>query len=130
MGGAATEPVVALQRELSYPMWQQAIDHTAQFGWLNYWKSVYVTELTDEAIRHIAMLGRSRPTPQTRLHVIRLGGAAGRIDSAATAVSNREQPYLLHVMTTWTDPDDTDRCTAWANHADDMLRPLGRPGRT
>ena len=126
--GAATKPVLALQHKLEYPTWQQAIDQTAPFGWLNYWKSLFVTELTDEAIRRIAVLGRSRPSAQTRLHLIRLGGYASRVPPEATAVATREHPYIIHLMTTWTDPADTARCTAWAGQAFEILRPLGPAG--
>jgi FAD/FMN-containing dehydrogenase len=126
--GAAAKPVLALQHKLEYPTWQQAIDQTAPYGWLNYWKSLFLTELTDEAIRRIALLGRSRPTAQTRLHVIRLGGYASRVPPEATAVATREHPYIIHLMTTWTDPADTARCTAWAGQAFEILRPLGPAG--
>ena len=118
-------PVVALQHRLEYRTWQQVIDQTAPFGWLNYWKSVFLTELSNEAIRRIALLGRARPTAQTRLHLIRLGGVAGRVDPAATAVATRDYPYIVHLMTTWTDPADTARCTAWAGQAYQILQPLG-----
>jgi FAD/FMN-containing dehydrogenase len=128
VGEVRTEPAVSLQHTMSYPMWQQAIDHTAQFGWLNYWKSLFVTELSDEAIRRIGLLGRARPTPETRLHLIRLGGAPSRIDPEATAVANREHPYILHLMTTWTDPADTEKCRTWAGQAYEILRPLGPAG--
>lgn len=124
----AGNPAIALQHTLEYPTWQQVIDQTAPFGWLNYWKSVFLTELSDEAIRRIGMLGRARPTPQTRLHLIRLGGAAGRVDPEATAVATRGYPYIVHLMTTWTDPADTARCTAWAGQAYEILRPLGPAG--
>lgn len=126
--GAAAKPVLALQHKLEYPTWQQAIDQTAPFGWLNYWKSLFLTELTDEAIRRIALLGRSRPSAQTRLHLIRLGGYASRVPPEATAVATREHPYIIHLMTTWTDPADTARCTAWAGQAFEILRPLGPAG--
>jgi FAD/FMN-containing dehydrogenase len=126
--GAAAKPVLALQHKLEYPTWQQAIDQTAPYGWLNYWKSLFLTELTDEAIRRIALLGRSRPSAQTRLHLIRLGGYASRVPPEATAVATREHPYIIHLMTTWTDPADTARCTAWAGQAFEILRPLGPAG--
>ncbi|MEZ0362624.1 FAD-binding oxidoreductase [Mycobacterium sp. pUA109] len=125
---AGAAPVAAVQQQVSYPMWQQAIDHTAQSGWLNYWKSLYLTELSDEAIRRIALLGRARPTAETRLHLIRLGGFPGRVAPEATAVGARHHPYIIHLMTTWTDPADTQRCTAWAGQAYEVLRPLGPAG--
>ncbi|MGH3560319.1 MAG: FAD-binding oxidoreductase, partial [Mycobacterium sp.] len=122
---ATTKPAISLQHTLEYPTWQQVIDHTAPFGWLNYWKSLFVTELSDEAIRRIALLGRARPTPQTRLHLIRLGGFPGRIAPQATAIATRSHPYVIHLITTWTDPGDTRRCTSWAGQAYEILRPLG-----
>ncbi|HEU0191000.1 MAG TPA: FAD-binding oxidoreductase [Mycobacterium sp.] len=126
--GASTAPVFAVQHTLEYPTWQQAIDQTAPFGWLNYWKSIFLTELSDEAIRRIALLGRARPSPETRLHLIRLGGFASRIAPEATAVPNRQHPYIIHLMTTWTDPADSERCKAWAGQAYEILRPLGPTG--
>ena len=125
---AAGPPVMSVQHTMEYVAWQQLIDHTAPFGRLNYWKSVFVTELSDEAIRRIAVLGRSLPSPQSRLHLIRLGGAAGRVAQEATAVADRHQPYIIHLMATWTDPADTARCTAWAGQAYQILRPLGPGG--
>lgn len=123
--GAAAKPVVAVQHTLDYSTWQQALDYTAPYGWLNYWKSLFLTELTDEAIRRIALLGRSRPSTQTRLHLIRLGGYASRVPPESTAVVARDHPYIIHLMTTWTDPADSARCTAWAGQAFEILRPLG-----
>lgn len=123
--GAATKPLLTLQHKLEYPIWQQALDQTAPYGWLNYWKSIFVTELSDEAIRRIALLGRSRPSAETRLHLIRLGGFAGRVAPDATAIATRNHPYIIHLMVTWTDPDDTERCKAWAGQAFEILRPLG-----
>jgi FAD/FMN-containing dehydrogenase len=123
--GATTEPVTSLQRKLSYPTWQQLLDHTAPYGRLNYWKSVFLTELSDKAIRRIALLGRSRPAPQTRLHLIRLGGISSRVPPEASAFSTRNHPYIVHLITTWTDPADTERCKAWTDEAYAILRPLG-----
>ena len=123
--GVTTEPVVSLQRELSYPTWQQILDPTSPYGRLNYWKSIFLTELSDEAIRRIALIGRTRPAPHSRLHVIRLGGFSSRVPPQATAFSTRDHPYIVHLITTWTDPADTERCKSWTDEAYETLRPLG-----
>ena len=123
--GVTTEPVMSLQREIAYPTWQQVLDHTAPFGRLNYWKSTFLTELSDEAIRRIALLGRTRPAPQTHLHLIRLGGFPSRVPPQATAFSARNHPYIVHLITAWTDRADTERCKAWTDEAYKTLRPLG-----
>jgi hypothetical protein len=119
---------MSLQRTLRYPTWQQVVDHTAPFGRLNYWKSVFLTELSDEAIRRIAELGRTRPTPHTRLHLIRLGGFPSRVPPEATAFATRDHAYIVHLISTWTDPADTNRCKSWTSEAYERLRPLGPPG--
>ncbi len=126
--GATTEPVMSLQRELSYPTWQQVLDHSAPYGRLNYWKSVFLTDLSNDAIRRIALLGRTRPAPQSRLHLIRLGGFPSRVPPETTAFSARNHPYIVHLITTWTDPADTQRCKSWTNDAYEMLRHFGPAG--
>ncbi|WP_102418904.1 FAD-binding oxidoreductase [Mycobacterium sp. 4858] len=126
--GVSTEPVMSLQREIAYPTWQQVLDHTSPYGRLNYWKSIFLTELSDDAIRRIVLLGRSRPAPQTHLHVIRLGGFPSRVPPEATAFSARHHPYIVHLITTWTDPADTERCKSWTDDAYEALRPFGPAG--
>lgn len=126
--GVRHAPTALQHRKLRYSTWQQAMDHTAPFGRLNYWKSVFLNELSDEAIGRIAELGRTRPTPHTRLHLIRLGGFPSRVSPKATAFSTRHHPYIVHLITTWTDPADTDRCKAWTAAAYESLRPLGPAG--
>jgi FAD/FMN-containing dehydrogenase len=127
--GVTTEAVMSLQREIAYPSWQQVLDHTAPFGRLNYWRSIFLTELSDEAIRRIALLGQTRPAPQSHLHLIRLGGFPSRVRPHATALSARNHPYIVHLVTTWTDPADTERCKSWTDEAHEALRPVG-PGGT
>ncbi len=90
--GATSEAVMSLQREVAYPTCQQVLDHTAPFGRLNYWRSIFLKELSDEAIRRIALLGSTRPAQQTHLHLIRLGGFPSRVSPEATAFSARDQP--------------------------------------
>lgn len=128
VAGLRTEPVLALQRDIAYPTWQQALDHTAPFGRLNYWKSIFLTELSDDAIRRIAALGRTRPTPQTHVHLIRLGGVPSRVPPQATAFSTRNYPYIVHLITTWTERADIERCRSWTDEAYETLRPLGPAG--
>ena len=126
--GITSEPAISLQRNMHYLTWQQALDHTAPFGRLNYWKSIFLTELSDEAIRRIALVGRARPTPHTRLHLIRLGGFPSRVAPQATAFAARNHRYIIHLITTWIDHADTERCKSWTNEAYEMLRPLGPAG--
>jgi hypothetical protein len=41
------------------------------------------------------------------------------------AFSARNHPDIVHLITTWTDPADTQRCTSWTNEAYETSRPHG-----
>jgi hypothetical protein len=43
-----------------------------------------------------------------------MGGAIERIDPAASAFSNRYQPYLLEIAANWSDPAQSEQNVAWA----------------
>jgi FAD/FMN-containing dehydrogenase len=120
-------PVGGLARAFRYATWQQALDHTAPFGRLNYWKSVFLTELSDQATGTLAGLGRDRPSPHTRAHLIRLGGAASRVSPADAAFAPRHHPYIVHLITAWEDQCDSHRCQAWTDAAYQRLRPYAPP---
>jgi FAD/FMN-containing dehydrogenase len=121
----AGDPVTQLVREFRYPVWQQVLDQTAPPGRLNYWKTTFMTDLSDDALQAICELGRSLPSPWTRVHVIRLGGVASRVPPGATAFSGRYDPYLVHLIAAWEDASDTERCVAWTNDAYERLRLFG-----
>jgi FAD/FMN-containing dehydrogenase len=42
-----------------------------------------------------------------------MGGAASRVDPAATAFAHRARQYDLNILSQWTDPVDTPRNVAW-----------------
>jgi FAD/FMN-containing dehydrogenase len=127
-GAPGVHPVTALTRRFRYPSWQRILDHTAPAGRLNYWKTVFLTELSAEATTTISELGRSRPSPWSRIHVIRMGGKASRQASAASAFSARHHPYLVHLITAWSDPADTERSVAWTRDAFERLQPYAAEG--
>jgi FAD/FMN-containing dehydrogenase len=115
-------------RSFPYPAWQQLLDRTAPAGRLNYWKSVYLDELCDEVLELICELGRTRPSSWSRVHVIRLAGRPPSGCESATAFSGRAHEYVVHLITTWSQPTDTERCTAWTVAAADRLRPFAAQG--
>jgi FAD/FMN-containing dehydrogenase len=122
------QPVTSLTRRFRYPLWQRILDHTAPAGRLNYWKTVFLTELGAQAITTISELGHSRPSPWSRIHVIRMGGRASRQAAGASAFSARHHPYLVHLITAWSDPADTERCVGWTKDAFERLQPYAAEG--
>jgi FAD/FMN-containing dehydrogenase len=85
--------------------------------------------LDEEAIAAILGYAADRPSSDTLMGLWHLeGGAASRVEAAATAFGTRSAPYLLSFDTTWTDPADTERNIAWTRAAWADMRRFGSGG--
>ena len=81
-------------------------------GALNYWKSSFLPELTDDAIRvAIDCFARCR-SPMSKLLLEHLHGAVTRVDPADTAFPHRAKGFNLLFLSEWHDPAQTDACIA------------------
>lgn len=108
------EPLIDLSGPTPYGDVQQGFDPVFGKGErFNYWKSLYLEDLPDEAIDRIVARALDRPSPWALITVRNMGGAMSRVPSDATALGNRSAPYLLSIDTSWTDPDGTDAAIAW-----------------
>ena len=69
---------------MPYPVVQSAFDAFFPRGELqSYWKSLYLSKLSDEVIDIIAEKAMSRPAPFTFFVVWLMGGAINRVGSEA-----------------------------------------------
>jgi FAD/FMN-containing dehydrogenase len=112
------EPVLDLSGPVPYNGVQTAFDPLFVKGErLNYWKSLYLDGLDDEAIRRIVARARDRPNPWALIALWHLGGAMNRVDPAETALGVRDAAYLYSLDTSWTDHADDARAIAWTREA-------------
>ena len=107
-------PLIDLTGPMPYTILQQSFDPFFPVGQLYYWKSMYLDELSDEAIDILAARAAARPSNLSDLFVLRLGGAVSRIGETDTAFGRRDAPYLVSAESTWTDQGDNERQIAWA----------------
>jgi FAD/FMN-containing dehydrogenase len=86
-------------------------------------RSLFINELSDDAIE--TMLGqlRSLSSPFGLLQLRVLGGAVSRVPADATAFPHRHQPYWLTLINLWMDPSESARHQAFA---DAFLRAVQR----
>lgn len=89
-----------------------------------YWKSLYIDDLTDEAIDLMIDLAFDRPTTLTAFGLRGLGGAMSRIPEEATAYGNRASLFNLSFDTIWLEPDDDPRMVAWTRDAWSQMHAL------
>lgn len=119
-----------VHRSFPYSMWQTMLDHTAPHGRQNYWKTVFLDDADDRVIDVLVKLAEDLPTPVSRIHLIRMGGYASRVDPILTAFTARDHAFVVHIITAWeeADPALADRCVRWTRAAFDALQPFAGEG--
>ena len=98
-------------------------------GALNYWKSNFLTELSDAAISTMIDCFARCPTPMGQLLLEHIHGAATRVGVGDTAFPHRREGHNFLVLAQWMQPADTGRCVAWARETYELMRPFYAPGR-
>ena len=88
-----------------------------------YWKSLYLSDLSDAAIEIMADRAERRSSPSTLVFVQHLGRAVRRGPATATPISTREANFVLNLMGDWRDRSETPKHVAWVRDAWDRLAP-------
>jgi FAD/FMN-containing dehydrogenase len=106
-------PILDLSARAPYVEVQSGFDSLFSDDDLYYWKSLYLDELSDEAMEAIVSWGERRPNSRILVILRHLGGAIGRVDEGATAYGNRSAQYMLSIDGAWTDPQETAQNIEW-----------------
>jgi FAD/FMN-containing dehydrogenase len=98
-------------------------------GALNYWKSSFLKELSDQAIDTMVSCFAACPTPMGALLLEHFHGAATRVGAGDTAFPHRSVGDNFLVVSQWMSPADNARCTAWARETYAAMQPHFAAGR-
>jgi FAD/FMN-containing dehydrogenase len=82
-----------------------------------YWKSQYLSELTDDAIDTIAAKAGERPAPLTLVNTFHMGGAIADVGEEDTAFATRRAPYMISIDGMWSDAAEDAANVAWVRAA-------------
>ena len=117
-------PLADMFQTAPYNQVQRMADFAFSPGMHNYWKSSYLTALSDQAIEVLVDHFARVPSPHTVIVLEHNGdGALERVPESATAFGHRGWPYNFVVTSAWTDPRDTDRNVAWTRGLYAAMRP-------
>lgn len=105
------------------------IDASFPKGALNYWKSNFLTELSDAAISTLLDCFAECPSTTSQILLEHVHGAATRVPSNETAFVHRKEGYNFLALAQWTDPAVTDTCIAWARTTYKRMQPFFAAGR-
>jgi len=100
----------------SFVEWQTGFDELNAHGARNYWKSHHLTGLTDAFIDTVMEAAQIFPSPHCEFFFVHWEGAPSRVDENATAYAYRKEPFAMNIHTRWTDPEDDEKCIAWARN--------------
>ncbi|KUJ65127.1 oxidoreductase [Streptomyces albus subsp. albus] len=122
-------PVVAeFAGPMPYPALNQAFDGLLPPGLQQYWKGVFVTELTDAAIAAHVEHGPRIPTVNSAVHLYPINGAAHDPAPDATAWSYRDATFAAVIAGAWPDPADNEANTAWVRDYYAAIAPHSEEG--
>jgi hypothetical protein len=121
-------PLLDAVQPMPFPAMQMLLDGAFPDGTHNYWKSTFVKKLSDTAIDLIVEHANRAQSPLSAVVLEFYGGAAGRIENAATAFAQRQAEYDIGIMAQWTDAAESERHIAWARELSDALKPYSSGG--
>lgn len=116
-------PVMDQMGPLPYCVQNSLFDASLPRGALNYWKSQFLTDLSDEAIRVLVEQFEKAPSPMCQIVVEHYHGAASRVPISATACALRVTGFNVVIIAQWSDPKDTERNRSWCRELYAALRP-------
>jgi FAD/FMN-containing dehydrogenase len=122
-------PLMSMIGPMPYEAVCQMLDDAYPRGGLNYWKSVFLSELSDGAIDTMAAQFASCPSPMTAMIVEHFHGQVCRVPADATPVPHREEGYNLVITGIWMDPATTEANVAWTRETYDALAPYAAARR-
>lgn len=98
-------------------------------GALNYWKSSFISELSDDLIDGMLAAFESCPASLSTILLEHIHGAATRVGVSDTAFPHRAPGYNSGVFGVWLDPAQTDAFIRWTRESYQSLAPFMAPKR-
>ena len=121
--------VVDTVGQIPYCQLNSMLDAAYPKGALNYWKSSFLTQLSDDAIETMIACFAECPTPMGQLLLEHVHGAAARVGISDTAFPHRSEGYNFLILCQWLNEADNDRCIAWTRKTFAQMRPFFAPAR-
>ena len=93
-----------------------------------YWKSHYLSGLSDEAIGVMVEQHLHAPQPWSYSLTAHLGGAIAHLADDASAYPHRDAPYLININGVDDDPARDDEVIGWTRETFDAMAPFSTGG--
>jgi len=135
-GEAAVRPIKAFGRPaldamgpIPYCAQNGLLDAAFPKGALSYWKSQFLTDLSDDVIQVLANRFASCPSPMSNIVIEHFHGAASRVPVSATACTMRVTGFNVALISQWADAAHTNENIEWCRTTYAALQPFLAPMR-
>lgn len=110
---------------MAYCALQSGNDAGFPSGRQHYWKSAWLTDLSDGAIDVMLEYLATKPSPLTGIGLQQMHGAAAHVDPAATAFAHRgANQYDFLILGQWDDPADSEKNIQWIRSFFEAMEPF------
>lgn len=107
-------PLLDLVRPTRYVAHQAMLDASVPHGLHYYWKTHYLSALSDGAIGEIAHRAWAMPSPRSFTIMFHMGGAVSRVKAGETAFAGRDAAFALNINSVWGSAEPAEPQIAWA----------------
>lgn len=115
-------PMLDTVERVPYPAINTMLDDGYPRGALNYWKSAFLREMSDDAIGVLVDAFAHAPSTMSGIPIVHYHGAVSRVEATATAFPHRAG-FSPVIVAQWLDRADTEANITWAREAFEALRP-------
>jgi FAD/FMN-containing dehydrogenase len=116
-------PAMDMIAPIPYSGQNSMLDNAFPKGALNYWKSQFLTDLSDDCIRTLVDAFERCASPMSQIIVEHFHGKVARVPIADTACTLRVSGFNVAIIAQWTQPSETERHIAWARQTYTALSP-------
>jgi FAD/FMN-containing dehydrogenase len=125
---AFSTPILDRLGPISYTSLNQMLDAGFPKLALNYWKSCFLGELSDNVITVLCEQFARCPSPMSKLILEHFHGAALQPKPTDMAFPHRHPGYSVLIIAQWSDPKDNTPNIKWAKETFAALQPFTRRG--
>lgn len=124
----AATPLMDQMQTMPYTAIQSIVENFNPHGMRNYWKMVYLQELSDEAIEAMTSHYSLNTAPLSHIVLYSFGGAVGRVADDDSAVSNRGARHAAIAIGMWDRTEDDAKQIGWVRDFATVMQPFASGG--
>ena len=124
----AATPLMDHMQTMPYTAIQSIVENFNPHGMRNFWKMVYLKDLSTDAIEAMTSHYALNNAPLSHIVIYSFGGAVSRVADGDTAVSHRNARHAAIAIGMWNDDADDAQQIGWVRDFASKMQPFASGG--